>query len=40
MFIPIGSYYRYVENKKGKRIVIKGKFVFNIEEFLEIIENA
>lgn len=28
------------ERKKGKRIAIKGKFVFNTEELLEIVENA
>jgi hypothetical protein len=28
------------ERKKGKRVAIKGKFVFNTQEMLEVVENA
>jgi hypothetical protein len=28
------------ERKKGKRVAIKGKFVFNIQEILELVEEA
>jgi len=28
------------ERKKGKRVVVKGKFVFNTKEILELIEEA
>ena len=28
------------ERKKGKRVVVKGKFVFNIKEILELFEEA
>jgi hypothetical protein len=28
------------ERKKGKRVAIKGKFVFNTQEILEVVEKA
>jgi actin-related protein len=28
------------ERKKGKRVAIKGKFVFNTQEILELVEEA
>jgi hypothetical protein len=36
--VRLGSYYGFV--KKGKRVAVKGKFVFNTKEILELVEEA